>query len=207
MLIDHLGWIFFPQLNILRIIGRLSFPLFAFLVAEGSTKTKNISSYINRLLIFGLISQIPYSYSAFLAGGKYLTLNIFLTLAVGLFLIKLIQENKRLQFAFFFLIFCFANVYISYDYGIYGLLIILFSYLFIKKPILGSVALIATSFLEATNFSGESLKFGNQIFAILALLPILFYKGVAGRKISKWYFYFFYPVHLIVLAVVYVLLK
>lgn len=206
MLADHIGWIFFPQLNILRIIGRLSFPLFAFLIAEGSTKTKNINSYITRLLLFGLVSQIPYSYLTHVTKETYLVLNIFFTLAAGLFLIKLIQEKNNLQFTFFFIIFCFVSVYVQYDYGIYGLLIILSSYLFIKKPFFGSIALISASFLESFNFSSENFNLDNQVFAVLALIPILFYKGTIGRKISKWYFYFFYPLHLIILSLIFNLL-
>ncbi len=212
MLIDHIGWFLFPQTIVFRTIGRLSFPLFAFLIAEGSVQTKNINSYLNRLIIFGLISQIPYSLIFYLKGENPFSLNIFFTLSAGLFLIKLIQNKKYVLFGGSFILLAILDSIIHYDYGVYGLLIILSSYLFIKKPIWGSLALFITTFLESViiptgEFNISHISFANQIFAIFAILPILFYKGAQGRKISKWYFYFFYPVHLILLALIYYIFK
>ncbi|MFN2363319.1 MAG: TraX family protein, partial [Halarsenatibacteraceae bacterium] len=60
MLIDHIGSIIFPEYIILRVIGRLAFPLFAFLITEGYRHTSNINRYLVRLSIFALISQYPF---------------------------------------------------------------------------------------------------------------------------------------------------
>ena len=60
MLIDHIGAKLLPQFFILRIIGRLSFPIFAYLVAVGAKRTRDLDIYISRMLIFALISQIPF---------------------------------------------------------------------------------------------------------------------------------------------------
>ena len=61
MTIDHVGFFFFPDIEVLRIIGRLSFPLFAWLIANGAYHTKNMHAYLVRLFIFALISQVPFS--------------------------------------------------------------------------------------------------------------------------------------------------
>ena len=60
MLIDHIGYLFFPQYEFLRVIGRIAFPIFSYLITEGYTHTSSIRKYSLRLLIFALISQIPY---------------------------------------------------------------------------------------------------------------------------------------------------
>ena len=60
MLIDHVGVVFFPEYSIIRWIGRISFPLFAFLICEGYRHTSNIWKYFLRLGIFAIISEIPY---------------------------------------------------------------------------------------------------------------------------------------------------
>jgi hypothetical protein len=211
MLTDHVGWMIFPEISILRDIGRLSFPIFAFLIAEGSIKTSNINSYLNRLIIFGFISQIPYSISGYLVTGNIYTLNIFFTLAGGLLLIKLIQQRKYFLFSISFILFTIFDFFAHYDYGVYGLLLILFSYLLIKNQIWGTLAIIALTILESLliplgQFSISQIEFRNQIFAILSLVPILLYKGEQGTKISKWYFYVFYPLHLLILSLVFVLL-
>ncbi|MFB2968893.1 TraX family protein [Aerosakkonema sp. BLCC-F183] len=64
MLVDHIGAIFFPKIFVLRIVGRLSFPLFAWLIGQGEKHTKNFKLYLVRLIILGLISQ-PVSYLLF----------------------------------------------------------------------------------------------------------------------------------------------
>ena len=60
MLMDHLGVIFFPEVDWLRTIGRLAFPLFAYFIAQGFRYTRSRPRYFLRLLVFGLISQVPY---------------------------------------------------------------------------------------------------------------------------------------------------
>ncbi len=85
MLIDHIGYVIFPDLIILRIIGRLAFPLFAFLITEGYCHTSNFNKYLARLAILAIISQYPF----WLAFGFDSGLNIFVTLALGLIAIAL----------------------------------------------------------------------------------------------------------------------
>ena len=60
MVIDHVGLFFFPHLQIFHIIGRLAFPLFAWLIAKGAKYTENINHYLFRLFVFALLSQVQY---------------------------------------------------------------------------------------------------------------------------------------------------
>jgi len=61
MTVDHVGAIFYPNYEVLRIIGRISFPLFSYLVALGVESTRNVKKYFIRLLLFGFVSQVPFS--------------------------------------------------------------------------------------------------------------------------------------------------
>ena len=61
MLIDHIGAVFYPQVTLFRIIGRIAFPIFAYQIGVGYKNTKNLRKYLLRLLLVGIISQVPYS--------------------------------------------------------------------------------------------------------------------------------------------------
>jgi hypothetical protein len=154
MLIDHIGYMFFPQHAIFRSIGRLAFPIFAYHLAVGYEKTSSLKNYAGRLFVFGLISQVPYSF--FSPGLEFtpLKLNIMFTLLAGLGIIRLYdfgmdwmseyRENKDLGKAVYgigaLLALCMAVILpevldIAYDdfrmdYGFYGLLLILLFHIF-----------------------------------------------------------------------------
>src|SRR5258706_14601073 len=95
MLIDHIGLYFFPQIILLRAIGRLSFPLFAWLIASGAIHTSSINFYLKRLFIFGCISQIPFILVNRFFNPNFWELNIFFTLFLGLLAIKFLKEKRN----------------------------------------------------------------------------------------------------------------
>jgi len=107
MTVDHIGFILFPQEDIFRIIGRLSFPLFAFLIAYGCTKTRNLNKYFLRLISFAVWIQIGVGIiNMSITGISVKTVNIFFTLAFGVLGIWMIEamwkasvKNTRLNAA------------------------------------------------------------------------------------------------------------
>lgn len=186
MLIDHIGAFLYP-LDILRIIGRISFPLFAYQLTISCKKTSDINAYIKRLFIFAVISQIPY-YLLLKDRGSPFLFNILFSLMLGIFAILAI-ENKKLFYLFLIIPAAFFT-----DYRIYGLLTILIFYFINKnteKIFFFSVVTFLYSFI---------VHYYNQAFALISLLFILGPK--LKISIPKYFFYVFYPAHLLIIYII-----
>lgn len=206
MTIDHAGAVFFPEYPVFRWIGRIAFPLFCYCLTVGMLYTRDIKKYLLRLFIFALISQ-PFWILGFNAGdifGNIFNLNIFFTLVVSLAAAWGFKEKKWWLFAAGALLLSFIN----FDYGITGLFLILVFYLCRNKPWLLAVIYTA-SYLPALIGDASSnlaLKIGGHaidwtIFALLALPFILIHTNFRP-KVSKWFFYIYYPAHLFVIFLI-----
>jgi hypothetical protein len=207
MLVDHIGFLFFPEEVIFRIIGRISFPLFAFLIAEGFIKTKNVESYLKRLSLFAVISQVPFFFFESLAGNNIFSLNILFSLGLGVLTLLIITKVKSMPIKILGVAGILALVYfVNLSYGIYGILSILGSYIFLKNRKAGILALSILPFLETMRLFLVNIFF-LQFFAVLSLIPIYFYNGNQGPKVHRLIFYWFYPVHLAVLSLIFVIIK
>lgn len=190
MAIDHTGMALFPQYVIFRIIGRLAFPIYCFLLVEGAVHTSNKGKYLGRLLLFAVISEIPFD---LVRTGKLISWdaqNVFFTLFLGLAAVFLLQSriNKTGSVAACAAL-LFAAQYACVDYGGGGVFIILLFYIFRSRLLAKSAAFAAATFF---------LYGGLQNYAILSLIPVLCYNGKRGPGM-KYFFYAFYPVHLMVL--------
>lgn len=191
MLIDHIGLIFFPSEAIFRVIGRLSFPFFAYGIANGYSKTRNVYKYGQRLLILALISQPIY----FLALDKE-TLNICWTLFLGLAAIFFYEnrlENKFLSY-FLLLLTIALTFFIRLDYGLYGILVILVFHIF-KNDIFMIPVQIGLTLLKIV------WPLFIQIFSIPAFFIIHYFKKY-DFKINRYLQYSFYPLHLLILYLI-----
>lgn len=207
MLVDHVGFLFFPEEEILRIIGRVSFPLFAFLIAEGFIKTKDVKEYLKRLSIFAVISQVPFFFFERVAGLSGIHLNILFTLALGVLTLLVITKVRNLPIKILGVLALLALAYFgNFSYGVYGVLSILGSYLFLKNRKAGIPVLSILPFLETARLFLVNIFF-LQFFAVFSLVPIYFYNGNQGTKISRWLFYWFYPVHMAVLTLIFIAIK
>jgi hypothetical protein len=209
MLIDHMGYVLFPKVLFLRVIGRLAFPLFAFFIAEGYRKTRDITDYLGRLVLFALISQLPFIY-AFNTKGLYL--NVFFTLAMGLYAVYSYDKTKKITMV---ILIAAACQVINTDYGAYGVLLVFFFNRYhdnfkemAKNVIFLTIAaqLIQAGITCATTPSAyvyRSLLFtlGIQPLCLLSLFLIKIYNGERGARL-KYLFYAFYPVHLIILGMI-----
>ncbi|WP_102399682.1 TraX family protein [Haloimpatiens massiliensis] len=209
MLIDHTGALLFPKVRILRVIGRLAFPIFAYFISEGYIKTSNVKKYQKRLLVFALISQIPF----YLAFKNVLYLNIFFTLFLGLYAIKVYDEKGSISIIW--IIGILAQI-INTDYGLYGVFTIYLFYKYhedfktmAKKQVFLNVIFVSVIFLITILSAFNKGKDGTWIFMTLigvsmqavSLVSLFFikrYNGERGRSM-KYLFYGFYPVHLMIL--------
>src|SRR6266480_5550777 len=121
MIIDHMGLFFFPQFFFLRLIGRLAFPLFAWLIANGAYHTHDINKYLQRLYFFALISQIPFLLANRLIDPHFAELNVFCTLFLGLCAIVLIQKtSKWVHWLFITIVFGLIAQALQADYDGFG---------------------------------------------------------------------------------------
>ena len=260
MLIDHIGAVLINMEEhhalyfTCRLVGRIAFPVFCFLIVEGFLHTKNIKKYFGRLFIFTLISEIPYDL-AFC--NKVIDLhrnNVFITLLLGLsslYLIKFSEEKfkkKERRILYIISVIVVTGVigsianWLKCDYGFSGILLIVVFYLTRNKRsmqlLFGSTSWLVTegyatySFYQLPgiiqNGFGQlivNISYLNRIYNIthpnwnlsllqstvymwistLSILGILvtgLYNGKKGKSNLKWFFYLFYPVHLLVLYIV-----
>ncbi len=188
--------------TVFRLIGRLGFPIFCFLLIEGFLHTRNVWKYAFRLFLFSLISEIPFDLAFRGELFNFGYQNVFFTLLLGLLALIFIQMaekklpgKKVLQYLFvipitvvFMLI---AGMFIKCDYGSMGVLTIVVMYLFHKHRVWemagGCVVLSCMSLSEITAF--------------FAIIPVYKYNGERGLRL-KYIFYAFYPVHLLILYLI-----
>ena len=195
MIIDHVGAIFFPQFIWLRYIGRLSMPIYAFLLVQGYMHTRNFNRYALRMGIFALLSEAPYD---LLFQGTWLEFqrqNILFTFLTALFVMKLLDASAKSRNIFMFIgavILTILPYFLHFSYGVYGVLTVL---------CFDAVAFAALTY-------GQYTQDGNttQLYAIAAAIPVLLYNGKRGALSLKYFFYISYPAHMLLLyAIHYVL--
>lgn len=193
MVIDHVYHILVPNLVILNYIGRLSFPLFAWLLAEGEKHTRNIYRYGSRLLIAAIISQPIY-----IIVFRKSFLNILFTLLIGLIMLRLVRRYPRLsqQIPIVGLCALIAEIF-RCEYGAYGIGVIFLMSLTDKlKPaiwLLFWCILHLVALVDSMNSLGQNL-------AIFAGIIVFQFNGKQGRQ-ARW-FYAFYPGHLVILGII-----
>ena len=213
MLIDHLGYYIFDNFLSLRIIGRFAFPIFAFFVAEGMKYTRNRKRYILTLLIFAVVSQVPYALL-----NKSLKLNILFTFLISIVFILFLELLKKESLKksliksiltilsisiLFILCLVFGDILRYIDYALPGILLVVAFY-FIKskwKFVMASV-LMVLYVLENLLMYKLGFSLFIQLFAIVSIILLLFYNGNKGKFNLKYLFYVFYPVHLIFIWII-----
>lgn len=200
MVIDHVGYMFFPfyinpNFIIFRIIGRIAFPIFAYYVAMGFKRTSNFKNYIKRMAIFAIITQLPFYFFS----GKVFYLNVMVTFLFALLMLYFWEKNKILPAIIMIII----PELLSADYGAYGVLMVLVFYLYgdnLKKSII-SVALLTLVYTFFTYGFTTNLLAYVQMCCIVAI-PILFISTRKNFKMFKYFFYWFYPVHITILVLI-----
>lgn len=207
MFIDHFALVLSPELPfmtaplfplfgeqltlyfLLRKVGRLAFPLYAFLIGEGLSHTRNRPRYLGRLLAFAVLSEIPFNLMIHDTVWFVEKQNIFFTLFLGALMIHLFETIKgNLPKALLLLAVSVAAVVLRVDYGLLGVVLIFAVSLLRKQP---AAQLVVAFPLLSDRFA-----------AVWAFLPINLYNGKRGFIRSgfwKHLFYVFYPVHILLL--------
>ena len=199
MTIDHIGMLLLPQFQILRMIGRLAFPIFAYMIAEGCRYTHNKRLYWGRMTALGIAVQIIYY-----AADRDLTMCIFISFALAIPLIYALHSEKSAHSMLLLSVAVFALVVFvtmllpelipgfNVEYGFWGVML----------PVLISLGNDKRQrlILAAIGMAAVSLAFGGiQWWSLLSLIPLAMYNGTRGKHPMKTLFYLYYPLHLAVL--------
>lgn len=190
MALDHTGAVLYPSQIWLRCLGRIAFPIFCFLIVEGFFHTRDVRRYMGRLGVFALISEIPYDLAFRGVPLEYAHQNVFFTLLIGIGMMVLLERNREWPVkAVILLLAMWLAVLIRSDYNFRGVLLIFVFYIFHESRWLAVTAGGFWNFL----YQGVIQKYG-----VLSVLPLALYNGERGRKM-KYFFYIFYPAHLLLL--------
>jgi len=175
--------------QVLRFIGRSAFPIFCFLLVQGFLHTSNKRNYATRLFAFALISEIPFDIAIDNALISFRAQNVFFTLLIGFFVLWLMEKwSDKIYLQLFVVALGMGLAYLlRTDYSYWGILLISILYFFRTVLIVQTVAGSLSLLWEAP--------------AILSFIPINMYNKKRGISM-KYFFYIFYPAHLLVLALI-----
>jgi hypothetical protein len=219
MVIDHAAWkitLPMPALLGMHVVGRMTMPIMCFLITEGFKHTHNRKRYALRLLVFGLISQLPFNY--YWNGNPFVMKfglgeemgNVLFNLLLGLCALWVIKSPLRKAAKIALAALCFVGSMMC-DWFVFGILWILAFGLtgdsFKRKAIWFSVV-TAVMVAISTAFARSAFMLMNlSVFLVLPLLAI--YSGEKSNAstpawlTNKWLFYVFYPAHLLLLGFLY----
>ena len=201
MTADHVGCLLLPQYTWLRIIGRLAFPIYAYLIAEGCRYTRSMGRYLGSLSAIAALCQGIYFVAM---GSVYMCILVTFSLSVALIWLLQWAQQKRTRFTYaavavgVLLAFVLGEILpgllvgtdYAIDYGFYGIILPVCVYLCkSRKQELLITALVLMGMAAADGW-------GIQWFALLALPFLALYSGQRGKWKLKWLFYFYYPAHL-----------
>ena len=205
MVIDHCAYYLMDgntmAYDVMRCFGRIAFPVFAFLVAEGFAHTRNRMRYFISLLLFAAVSEVPW----YLLNGADGTHNVMFTLALGVLALATFERLRehRILCCFFILLTAWLATWLGTDYEWRGVLLIVVSYLFgIIRSM--NTPIILRRMMQLLFVFPLMMHYG-IIGALLACAVIFLYDGTRGfihGNVAKYGFYAFYPVHLITILII-----
>ena len=215
MVIDHVGLLLLPKVRLLRYIGRLSFPIFAFMIAEGAKYTRNKPKHFLYIATLALICQIVY-----FVYDKSLYMSILVTFSLSILIIYALQNVKKTMFsdnskaklgAIGLFVLTVAAVYLftilfDVDYGFVGILTPVFASIPDFKDTDAPESIkkydnlyVQLFFMAISLFLLSLSSFAFQISCLLAIPILMLYSGKRGKLNLKYFFYLFYPLHLLAL--------
>ena len=225
MCLDHIGY--HTGMIFLRLIGRMAFPIFAFMIAYGYTQSRKPLLYATRLLAFAFISECIYDFCFFKRAFYFSGQNVYFTLFIGLFAIYAFDTLKKRAPAFtplFLLIPLVGGLaaeLLASDYGALGVYLIFLFYLVkayapekhetLLLALVCAVFAFRYYFISLFSFTLPPAWEAYQAFAAASLIFIALYNGKRGieikkrslQKIYQYAFYLFYPSHLVILGLIF----
>jgi hypothetical protein len=222
MLLDHSVKAFVKTDTIFAVLGRLAFPIFAFMVVEGFLHTRSYGKYVLRMFIFAVISEVPYDLMKSQSLFDRYDQNVMVTFLIALLLLKVIDlvKSKGKIWAYVLvsvavsIVGLFLGFWINGDYGGFGILTVFVFYFFHERKwwtmLLQFICLSLINVLFIGAFQGNfdlpglGLEIPVQGFALLALIPIWMYHGRQGHhsKPFQYFCYAFYPLHMLIIALI-----
>ena len=218
MVVDHLGAKVFPDVQLLRVIGRMALPLYAWSLVVGSCYTHDIGQYLLRLLALGVVCQPLYMLAL---GHQWNELNILFTLALGLLGVAGIRVKKWGSQVWLPALCVLATLFVHVDYGYRGVLFVLVLYLARKTPGGLAAAYMAFALFWGGNsalvsqLAGTPLPWVTELpwktlfepfFRLQAMawlsLPLILIPMNSGVRYPRWVGYALYPAHLLVIIAV-----
>ena len=222
MLCDHLWATLLPAQEWLTCVGRLAFPMFAFMAVEGYFHTHSFKRYAQRMLIFAILSEIPFD---LMYGGTWfypVHQNVIWTLLIGLLGIRAMEAVREKGKTWLYVLTCVGVTVLSaalgtlgmVDYYGAGVLTVFVFYFFHGREwwkLLGQI--LALYWINVRMLGGQvypmtilgmNVELSQQGLALLALVPIWLYRGRQGHhsKAFQYACYAFYPVHMLILALI-----
>ena len=206
MTIDHIGAHILNDYTSFRIIGRLAFPIFAYMIAEGCKYTKNKLKYFLTIFIEGVIIQF---FIFLLSDSTHMNVLITFSLSIGLiyaFDYSLRSENNYnwvipLMGIIFVMVICgelpegFLSEYFHIDYGFFGVMLPVMVYIFENKVL---KLLMFTAGLVFLSISLAPI----QWWCLLSVIPIALYSGERGKLKIKYLFHIYYPIHIVIILAI-----
>ncbi len=208
MVLDHVKYAI-PETTCFatKYLGRIAFPLFAFLAAEGYCHTSNLKKYYQRLILFALISQIPFMLFRSLV-GNWLMLSIMFTLLLGLIAITIFDKlGKKYNVSIpLVILVIYLGKLLCVDYSYYGVTAVFVLYVCRNRKILRILIFALLNLIYYYPRLTVYYSVSNVISYVCATLPVfllLVYNGKLGRK-TKYIYYIFYPAHMLILYIIHV---
>lgn len=209
MLCDHM-WATILDYEWLTCLGRIAFPIFAFLITEGYIHTSNINKYIKRMVIFAIITEIPFNLMVSASPIYPFHQNVLWTFVISLLTLKYLNfdnvKNSFKSILIILLAIIIATITMC-DYFGAGVMMVVGFYIFRKSKLLQLLMMIYVNMILLQGYSypidiaGYTYYFPQQGFAILSLIFIWLYNGKQGYH-AKWFkifCYAFYPLHMLIL--------
>ena len=216
MLCDHM-WATILDYESLTCIGRIAFPIFAFLITEGYIHTSNINKYIKRMVIFAIITEIPFNLMVSASPIYPFHQNVLWTFVISLLTLKYLNFDNTKNIFKSILIIILAIIIATItmcDYFGAGVMMVVGFYIFRKSKLLQLLMMIYVNMILIQGYSypidiaGYTYYFPQQGFAVLSLIFIWLYNGKQGYH-AKWFkifCYAFYPLHMLILYILTIVL-